>query len=213
MALRNEKLPAQIPAELNKWNWGAFLLNWIWGIGNSTYIAFLMFVPFVNLVMPFVLGAKGSRWAWENNYWKDEAHFKSTQRKWSIAGFAVFALFIALAIGIMSMVFGLMKNSDAYAMTMRAVGSNQQVVQALGTPIKEGYFPSGSINLKGSNGTAKLTISLSGSKANGKAYSRAIKRNGVWTILLLYVVVDGQKQPIVITNKNNVPIPGMGIGT
>ena len=213
MALRNEKLPAQIPAELNKWNWGAFLLNWIWGIGNSTYIAFLMFVPFVNLVMPFVLGAKGSRWAWENSYWKDEAHFKSTQRKWSIAGFAVIAVFIALAIGIMSMVFGLMKNSDAYAMTMRAVGSNQQVVQALGTPIKEGYFPSGSINLNGSNGTAKLAISLSGSKADGKAYSRAIKRNGVWTILLLYVEVDGQSQPIVITNKNNVKIPGMGIGT
>ncbi|WP_281405489.1 hypothetical protein [Mesorhizobium sp. B2-6-4] len=28
--------PAEIPAELDRWNWGAFFLNWIWGIGNST---------------------------------------------------------------------------------------------------------------------------------------------------------------------------------
>ena len=56
--------PAEIPPELDRWNWGAFFLNWIWGIGNSTYIALLMFVPLVNIVMIFVLGAKGSRWAW-----------------------------------------------------------------------------------------------------------------------------------------------------
>ena len=49
-----------LPPELKGWNWGAFLLNWIWGIGNSTYIAFLMFVPLVNIVMLFVLGAKGN---------------------------------------------------------------------------------------------------------------------------------------------------------
>ena len=48
-----------VPPELKGWNWGAFLLNWIWGIGNSTYIALLMFVPFVNIVMFFMLGAKG----------------------------------------------------------------------------------------------------------------------------------------------------------
>ncbi|VFS51713.1 hypothetical protein [Budvicia aquatica] len=51
---------AEIPAEIRGWNWGAFFLHWIWGIGNNTFIAFLVFIPFVNLVMPFVLGAKGN---------------------------------------------------------------------------------------------------------------------------------------------------------
>ena len=60
---------AVVPSEVNRWNWGAFLLTWIWGIGNNTFIAFLMFVPFVNIVMWFILGAKGSAWAWQNKRW------------------------------------------------------------------------------------------------------------------------------------------------
>ena len=58
---------AVVPPELDRWNWGAFFLTWIWGIGNNTFIALLMFVPVVNMVMPFVLGVKGSAWAWRNN--------------------------------------------------------------------------------------------------------------------------------------------------
>mgnify|MGYP001827260297 CR=1 FL=1 len=85
-----------IPAELDRWNWGAFLLNWKGGIGNSTYIAFLMFVPFVNMVMIFILGAKGSKWAWKNRVWADEDHFARTQRGWARAGLAVLAGFVLL---------------------------------------------------------------------------------------------------------------------
>lgn len=29
-----------IPPEIRGWSWGAFLLNWIWGIGNSVFVAF-----------------------------------------------------------------------------------------------------------------------------------------------------------------------------
>ena len=57
---------ALVPEELKGWNWGAFFLTWIWGIGNSTYIALLMFIPLVNMILPFVLGAKGNEWAWKN---------------------------------------------------------------------------------------------------------------------------------------------------
>jgi len=55
-------------------------LNWIWGIGNNTLIALLMFVPLVNVVMPFVLGAKGSSWAWRNRRWEGVEHFKDAQK-------------------------------------------------------------------------------------------------------------------------------------
>src|SRR3954468_2147544 len=58
-----------VPAEIDRWNWGAFLLNWIWGVGNNTFIALLTLVPFVGIVMIFVLGAKGSAWAWRNGRW------------------------------------------------------------------------------------------------------------------------------------------------
>ena len=85
-----------VPAEIRKWNWGAFFLNWIWGLGNSTYISLLMFVPFVNIAMPFVLGAKGSEWAWKHRHWESVAQFKKVQRQWAIAGLLVFVFITAV---------------------------------------------------------------------------------------------------------------------
>ena len=53
----------ELPDELKGLNWGAFLLNWIWGLGNRTYIALLALIPLVNFVMMFVLLFKGNKWA------------------------------------------------------------------------------------------------------------------------------------------------------
>jgi len=83
---------AALPQELTGWNWGAFFLTWIWGIGNSTFIAFLTFIPFVNIVMIFVLGAKGNEWAWQNKRWNSIEHFKKVQKLWAIWGAVLFAL-------------------------------------------------------------------------------------------------------------------------
>ena len=76
------------------WNWGAFLLTCIWGIGNQVWISLLVFIPIVNLIMPFVLGASGNKWAWENGKWRDIEHFRSTQRIWANCGFIVLVICI-----------------------------------------------------------------------------------------------------------------------
>ena len=93
---------AALPPELTGWNWGGFFLTWIWGIGNSTFIAFLTFIPFVNIVMIFVLGAKGNEWAWQNKRWNNIEHFKKVQKLWAIWGAVLFALGIILFIIIIS---------------------------------------------------------------------------------------------------------------
>ena len=125
-----------VPPELKGWNWGAFLLNWIWGIGNSTYIAFLMFVPLVNIVMFFVLGAKGNEWAWRNRTWRDIEHFKQTQRKWRNAGlillFVVFPLFFTL--------IGSMLKGEAFDQSMATISKSTEVIEVVGEPIEAGYF-------------------------------------------------------------------------
>ena len=36
---------AIIPPGVAGWSWGAFLLNWIWAIGNRTWIGLLALVP------------------------------------------------------------------------------------------------------------------------------------------------------------------------
>jgi hypothetical protein len=86
------------PAEVKRWNWGAFLLTWIWGIGNQVWIALLALIPIVGLVMMFVLGAKGNEWAWEKGRWDSVEAFHRTQRKWAIAGLIVFGLGLLISI-------------------------------------------------------------------------------------------------------------------
>ena len=75
-----------IPEEVRGWNWGAFLLNWIWAIGNSVWVGLLALLPLLNLIIPVVLGVKGNEWAWRSKRWDSLRHFKSTQRTWSIVG-------------------------------------------------------------------------------------------------------------------------------
>ena len=87
---------ADVEAELRKWNWGAFLLTWIWAIGNRVWIGLIALIPIVGLVMMFVLAIKGNRWAWEKKDWRDIEHFHSTQRKWAIAGLVLIVLGIVL---------------------------------------------------------------------------------------------------------------------
>ena len=170
---------AVLPPELDRWNWGAMLMNWIWGLGNKTYIALLMFVPVVNFVMPFVLGAKGNEWAWRNRRWDSVEHFQATQRKWTKWG----AILVLLAIpGVVGMFFGIsymLKNSDAYQGAVARLAASTEVTQYTGAPITTG-LPMGSIQISGPSGSAELEFSVTGPKAEGTAYVRATLDLGQW---------------------------------
>src|SRR6202040_3092399 len=52
--------PKVIPAEIKRWNWGAFLLNWIWGIGNQTYIALLALIPGFGFIWSWYLAPRAA---------------------------------------------------------------------------------------------------------------------------------------------------------
>ena len=67
-----------VPEEVaDKFNWGAFLLSWIWGLGNKSYITLTMlatvvlaFIPFVGMFVGLAqlglaiwFGIKGNEWA------------------------------------------------------------------------------------------------------------------------------------------------------
>lgn len=78
-----------VPPEIDRWNWGAFFWNWIWGLGNRVYVALWALVPLVGLIFIFVLGAKGNSWAWRNKRWESISHFKRTQRRWAWSALVV----------------------------------------------------------------------------------------------------------------------------
>jgi hypothetical protein len=89
---------AVVPPEIRRWNWGAFLLTWIWGLGNRVYVSFLSLIPVVGVVMAFVLGAKGSEWAWQNKAWPSIERFKTVQRRWTVTGLIVLGSLFALGV-------------------------------------------------------------------------------------------------------------------
>jgi len=91
-----------VPDEVKGWNWGAFMYNIFWGIGNKTYLPLLMLIPIFNIVWIFVVGFKGNEWAWRKGDYQDVATFKAVQATWSRAGFVQFLIgliFFLLYIG------------------------------------------------------------------------------------------------------------------
>lgn len=78
-----------VPEEILGWNWGAFLLPWLWLWTNQVWIGLFCFVPQIGWVMSIGLGAKGNEWAWKSRRWNSIEQFKAHQRGWAIAGVLV----------------------------------------------------------------------------------------------------------------------------
>jgi hypothetical protein len=87
---------AALPPELKGFNWGAFFLTWIWGIGNGVWISFLALI--LGIIWSIVLGIKGNEWAWQHKKWNSIEHFKKTQKVWSKWGVGLFIVGIAITI-------------------------------------------------------------------------------------------------------------------
>lgn len=105
------ELANQLPDKLKKFNWGAFLLTWIWGLGNKTYIALLVFplallgvIPVLGYVAQLAfsiwLGIKGNELAWKNKEWQSIEHFNKIQKRWATAGVIVLLLMLLFAFGV-----------------------------------------------------------------------------------------------------------------
>jgi hypothetical protein len=75
-----------IPDGVTGWSWGAFLISFIWSIGNRTWIGLICIIPYVGWIMHIVLGIYGKEWAWQNRRWDSVAHFQEVQKKWNFWG-------------------------------------------------------------------------------------------------------------------------------
>ncbi len=204
-AARDDR-PAEIPVEVDRWNWGAFLLTWIWGVGNGVFISLLVFIPFFGiLIMPFVLGAKGSVWAWRNGRWDSVEHFRRVQRAWAIWGAVVWIGLIALICAIFGGIFYGLGHSEAYRLGVARLQASAEAVQVLGIPIATGS-PMGDISLTDDSGSASLSFSASGSKGSGQVMLQAVKKGGVWSIQRLTLKVDGRDDIIDIVNPTSAQL-------
>ena len=103
-----------LPPELRGWNWGAFLLTWIWGIGHNVWIALVALgglIPYVgwiiSIVMAIILGARGNEWAWQKKKWDSIEQFRKTQRTWMWYGVGMLIVQILLVISVTILIISL----------------------------------------------------------------------------------------------------------
>jgi hypothetical protein len=119
----------------------------------------------------------------------------------------LFAGGIALLI---TFVFGMMKSTDVYSQALQRAKANPQVVEALGTPITDGYFTSGSIQESGPSGSAELSIPISGPKGSATIYLEARKSTGQWSFNKLVVETEQPSQRIDLlteSEKSSTSLP------
>lgn len=92
----NSGTGAKAPESIaKKFNWGAFLFNWIWAIRYKKWILLsiilIAFVPFIGpiaaLGMAIWAGINGNQWAWEEIMYKNEKDFTDAQQSWVKAWF------------------------------------------------------------------------------------------------------------------------------
>lgn len=116
--------------------------------------------------------------------------------KWFVpAGCLTLILLFCLFIGlIISVAMGAMKSSDAYKQAVARARANPTVVEKLGTPIAEGYFVSGNVNVQNDMGNADLQIPISGPKGKAVIHAVAVKAAGQWEYSRLTVAIEGEPE-------------------
>ena len=87
------------PAELNGWSWGAFFMGWIWALGMSNVIAFLLCF-FLGGIGNIVVGIKGNEWAWKSRQFSSVEEFRAVQHAWAVWGVVLFIASILISFGI-----------------------------------------------------------------------------------------------------------------
>jgi hypothetical protein len=88
------------PPELAGWNWGAFFMGWIWALGMSNVISFLLCF-FLSGIGNIIIGIKGNEWAWSSRKFDSVEQFRAVQHTWAVWGVVLFIISILISGGIL----------------------------------------------------------------------------------------------------------------
>jgi hypothetical protein len=105
-------------------------------------------------------------------------------------------LLVAFVGSIALIVFSAMKSTDVYKEALARTKANPAVIEALGSPITEGFLVSGNTNVNGASGEANLSIPVSGPNGKGTVYVAASKSLGRWNYSGLVVEIGKSHQRI-----------------
>lgn len=91
-----------LPEDLRGLNWGACIMNVVWGgamrvTGGTLFVWFiLMLVPFIGVIFPFYLLFKGNEIAWASRTWHSKTEYRETQAYWTRLGVILLIVVVVL---------------------------------------------------------------------------------------------------------------------
>ena len=182
------------PSSLQRWSWGAMLLNVIWGLKHNVDLALLTLIPVVGLVIPFILGAKGNAWAWKNLEWKSVEQFEKSQANWALWGFVAWffiavALFIPVAKGIMEFKWS---HSKVYQETIEEFLTLDKIKIILGDKARADLY--GVKKLSGRR--LRLGFRIKGTRSTSKARFHIMEIAGHWAVYRITIYEPSGKSVV-----------------
>jgi Cytochrome oxidase complex assembly protein 1 len=136
-------------------------------------------------------------WTPKPNWWK---------RNWKwfvpLGCFTVALMFLVFLGSIFVIVFSAMKSTDVYKSALSRARANPAVIEALGSPVRDGLLVSGNTNVNGASGESNLAIPISGPKGKGTIYVSANKSLGQWNYSGLVVEVGQTHERIDLLQRS-----------
>ncbi len=110
------------------------------------------------------------------------ASVKKQRRSYWRAALVIVGVALAGGVTLTGIALGAIKGSDAYRTSRDYLTDRPAVVSALGAPIDDGFFPTGSVKRNGDFGSAELSFDLKGSRAQGRALVSSHRDGQRWVI-------------------------------
>jgi len=114
----------------------------------------------------------------------------------------VVLLFVVFVGSILVIVFSAMKSTEVYKDALARAKANPVVIEALGSPLKDGFLVLGNTNVNGASGESNLAIPISGPKGKGTIYVSANKSLGRWNYSGLVVEVGQTHERIDLLQRS-----------
>jgi hypothetical protein len=115
--------------------------------------------------------------------------------------FSIALMFLLFVGSILVIVFSTLKSTDVYKESLARAKADPAVIEALGSPIRDGFLMSGNTNVNGASGESNLAIPISGPKGKGTIYVSANKSLGRWNYSGLVVEVAQTHERIDLLHK------------
>lgn len=187
--------------EAEGWNWGAFVLTFLWAIFNGFWIlAILSIIPGVGFIIGIVLGINGNEWAWKKDKYKNYNIFIKKQRRWNMAGGGIIVMFILMFLSMLLFccyaVYDI-NYGKTYIKIGQAINAKENIIDLLGYPIKIDSFIGFNVSIPPSN---DYGFNVIGSKGCGRIV--LVQFKGEMEIVYFAIRLNC-KEKIVIVDKFN----------